>query len=441
VNSPQLFQEMDSPSTSLIRPLELRILFLHEVNYLTKPIFEMHELPEELALRGHQVGFVQFPEGEETSSRFKFLAVEEVRGRTRVGASITLFTPGTLGSGNFSRLVTAMLFSIQFSKILREFRPDVVVSYSVPTSGWQALRACKEFEIPYLFRALDVSHKIRRSAFSGLIRKAEHYIYSNSTWVSANNPAMLDYCVSMGAYPLRISLELPPLNFGHFCHSEELDLRGGLGIPADAKVALYMGSFFYFSGLSAVLREFADCRRDNEILVLVGGGEQERELKILAEDLGIASKVLFTGFVAFEKLPGYLAIADVAFNSMEPSLVSNAAFPNKVIQYMAAALPVVSTDLSGLSKTFAETEGLRYVAGSGEVFAAVQKLFDQPDLQALGVANRTLASKTFSMQQAVAAFEGRVVAVTRMKGEQEGPSDLDRISSRLPPSATGNKAK
>lgn len=394
----------------------MRILFLHEVNYRTKPIFEMHELPEELAALGHEVGFVQFPEGRKSWNQSEFREVQEINGRTRADASITLFTPWTRGSGNFRRFVTAFLFFFQFQKIIRDFRPDIVVSYSVPTSGWQALLACKRMDIPYLFRALDVSHKIRKSAFSALIQKAEHFIYSNSTWVSANNPAMRDYCVSMGSDPLKTSVELPPLNFAHFEHFEELDLRRTLEIPRDAKVAMYMGSFFYFSGLSAVLREFASCRREAEILVLIGGGEQELELKRLAEELGIASEVIFTGFVSFDQLPSYLAIANVAFNSMEPSLVSNAAFPNKVIQYMAAALPVVSTNLSGLSQTFAETHGLRYVENAGEVFAAVQKLFDLPDLKDHGASNRRLASEIFSMQQAVAAFESRIVSVTGKKG-------------------------
>ena len=119
----------------------MRVLFLHEVNYLTKPIFEMHEVPEELAALGHDVGFVHFPEVVKIRSQSEFKGVQEISGRTRVGEALTLFTPWTPGGGSFSRVVTAFLFPFQIRKILREFRPDIVVSYSVPTSGWQALRA------------------------------------------------------------------------------------------------------------------------------------------------------------------------------------------------------------------------------------------------------------------------------------------------------------
>ena len=38
------------------------LLFIHEVDYLQKPIFEMHEFPEGLAERGWSVHFIDFVE-------------------------------------------------------------------------------------------------------------------------------------------------------------------------------------------------------------------------------------------------------------------------------------------------------------------------------------------------------------------------------------------
>lgn len=40
----------------------MKILFIHEVNYRGKVVFEMHEFPELLALAGHEVHFLEFPE-------------------------------------------------------------------------------------------------------------------------------------------------------------------------------------------------------------------------------------------------------------------------------------------------------------------------------------------------------------------------------------------
>jgi len=393
--------------------MSLRILFLHEVNYLVKPIFEMHEFPEHLAALGHQVGFVQFPEALTNTELSQTPFSRMILGRVVEGSVLTLYTPKTISGGIVGRLASVLPFSSQFKKILTEFNPDVVVSFAVPTSGWQALRVCKRARVPFVFRALDVSHKIRKSVFSPLIAWAERFIYRNADWVSTNNPAMLEYCTSMGANKDRGSVELPPLDMSHFDRGllESDDLRKRYDIPNDARVTLYMGSFFYFSGLPELIQSFADTRADGEYLVLVGGGKQEKRLREQVAVLSMENFVRFTGFVSFEELPSHLHMADVAVNPMHVSMVSNAAFPNKVIQYMAAGLPVISTRLDGLVQTFGDNSELRYVNKSSDIYPAVQDLFGSKSLVSIGKMNRTAVQDKFSAEQAVRNMETRLQAM------------------------------
>jgi len=388
----------------------LKILFLHEVNYQNKPIFEMHEFPEHLAALGHEVGFVQFPEGLSKSELANTPFRQEIAGRVLTDARLTLYTPKTLSGSLLGRLMTALGFKSQFRKILQEYKPDVVVSFAVPTSGWQALSVAKTSGVTFVFRALDVSHKIRRSIFSPLITLAERFIYRNADWVSANNPAMLEYCIKMGASEERSSVELPPLDLSHFDTRllESDALRERYKIPKGYQVTLYMGSFFYFSGLPELIHSFMDTRKDDEHLVLVGGGEQEKQLRNQVAALSMEDFVKFTGFVSFDDLPGHLRMANVAVNPMHVSTVSNAAFPNKVIQYMAAGLPVVSTRLDGLVQTFGHDSQLRYVDKSSEVYPAVQALFSSKSLAVIGKANRAAVEAKFSSAAAVRAMEARL---------------------------------
>jgi glycosyltransferase involved in cell wall biosynthesis len=357
----------------------LRILFLHEVNYLEKPIFEMHEFPEHLASRGHEVGFVQFPEGWSKSQVKAQGFRSEISGRVVAGSRITLYTPQIATGTFFGRLVTALQFGFVFMKVLDDFKPDVVVSFSVPTSGWQALRVAKKHGVPFVFRALDVSHKIRRNTISGLVLIAEKYIYKNADRVSANNRAMANYCTSMGANREKVSVELPPIDFAHFQRglSFRLDMRSKLGLKPGNKAIVYMGSFFYFSGLPEFIEQFAERAEPSMRLVLIGGGEQEAKLRRLVNEKGLSGQVIFTGFVSFQDLPKYLAAADIAINTMNQSLVSNAAFPNKVIQYMASGLPVVSTELDGLRLTFGESPELTLVPNPRDLFDVVSKLLSK----------------------------------------------------------------
>ena len=153
----------------------MRILFLHEVGYLEKPIFEMHEFPEHLAARGHEVAFADYPETptHQTASRFGVV----VEGRVLSGVSLRLYSQKAVFPGIVGRLLAVFLFPFFFHRVLSHFKPDIVVSFAVPTSGWQAAIICRVQRIPLVFRALDVSHRIRRSMFASLIKVAERLVY------------------------------------------------------------------------------------------------------------------------------------------------------------------------------------------------------------------------------------------------------------------------
>jgi glycosyltransferase involved in cell wall biosynthesis len=387
----------------------LRILFLHEVNYLTKPIFEMHEFPEHLASLGHEVGFVQFPEGLSQTQIRELGHRKMISGRVIQEARLELFTPWTVNGSLVGRLLTALISFWQVKRILREFQPNVVVSFSVPTSGWQALIASKQLEIPWVFRALDVSHKIRQGVFSGLVKMAERFIYGNSSWVSANNPAMRDYCIDLGAVSNLSSVELPPLDLTHFglASSKTKDIRGKLGLKVSDRVILYMGSFFYFSGLPEVIASMTSAPSGVK-LVLVGGGEQDSELREQVKSLGLDESVLFAGFVNFDALPGYLKVADVAINAMQRSLVSNTAFPNKVIQYLASGVPVVSTRLKGLETTFEDSPALVFVDSPEEVMSAALRVLESDNPSRLEAEALALVQAKFDLEHNVRAFEFRL---------------------------------
>jgi glycosyltransferase involved in cell wall biosynthesis len=251
---------------------------------------------------------------------------------------------------------------------------------------------------------------IRKSVFSSLILMAEKFIYRHATVVSANNPAMAEYCRSKGSDAQRTFVDLPPIDLSHFAEgsSKREQVRSKLGIANDSKVILYMGSFFYFSGLPRLIDEFATARGSDHLLVLVGGGEQDEELRSQVARLGLEDRVLFTGFIGFDELPGHLAAADVAVNPMQASLVSNAAFPNKVIQYLATGLAVATTRLKGLELTFGEVAGIRYSEKPETVMRDALELASSKELAALGKGNQALVAEKFSKVEAVKSFEKRL---------------------------------
>jgi glycosyltransferase involved in cell wall biosynthesis len=344
----------------------LNLLFVHEVSYEKKPVFEMHEFPEHLANRGHKVTFLQFNEGYKFWSGQRQPLKKTISGRVLPKTSIKIVTPHQFGIPGLDRLYATISVWPLLDGLLRTQKFDAVVLYAMPTYGHQVIQLAKKYGVPVIFRALDVSHLIRKSILSPLIKFAEKYVYQHADVLSANNPAMAEYCKGLGSRDKAIVVNLPPLDISHFAKPiADAHIRNELGIEATDLVVTYLGTFFHFSGLDTVIREFAPqiTKHPNAKLLLIGGGEQDKELRDLASQLKLEKQVIFTGFIPYAKLSGYLGLTTVAINPMIPGMVSHTAFPHKVIQYMASGLPVVSTKLEGLYKTFGDNSGLTWSAG------------------------------------------------------------------------------
>jgi glycosyltransferase involved in cell wall biosynthesis len=301
--------------------------------------------------------------------------------------------------------------------MLKNEKFDAIVLYAVPTYGHQVIQLAKKYGVPVIFRALDVSHLIRKSVFRTLIKSAEKYVYQHAAVLSANNPAMADYCAGLGGRTKNTVVTLPPLDISHFERANpDSSLQKELGLEPSDSVITYLGTFFHFSGLDVVIREFSGqtAKHLNAKLLLIGGGEQDNELRELVRELKLDDRVIFTGFIPYAKLSGYLGLTTVAINPMRPGMVSHMAFPHKVIQYMASGLPVVTTKLDGLYKTFGDTSGLTWSQGSeGLIGKALALAEDETKLKANARLQLQTVSTTFGIKTAVDAFEATIRSATK----------------------------
>jgi len=154
---------------------EVKILFIHEVNYRSKVVFEMHEFPELLAARGHEVTFFHFPEGEHTVAPNSWAvrtSVTHIPGRAHPAQKIRLITPPHVGGRPVERVFAPVLNAPSLRHLITSGNFDAIVSYSVPTTGWQAVHFAKRANVPFLFRAIDISHSLRKTRLGPLIKRA-----------------------------------------------------------------------------------------------------------------------------------------------------------------------------------------------------------------------------------------------------------------------------
>ena len=352
----------------------MKILFIHEVNYRAKVVFEMHEFPELLSLAGHDVHFLEFAEGVGIRNSSFRTKRHLIAGRAYPEARVTLITPPTIGGGFIDRMLSLITVVPQLSKLIRKGGFDVIVLYSVPTSGWQSVRIAEKAGVPVVFRALDVSHLIRKGLTSRMVKLAESYVYKRATIVSANNLVLGKYVAELGGRTDTPSINFPPLDLAHFVTQSRREMRTKLGIDQNSFVITYMGSLFTFSGLIQVVSDFAALSEPTDRLVIIGGGDIANELKRKVIELNIEAKVIFTGVINYADLPSYLSVSDALINPFEATLVTNLALPHKVLQYLATGIPTVSTKLSGLFHSLGNEAGIHWVNAPELVIEVCMKL-------------------------------------------------------------------
>lgn len=85
--------------------------------------------------------------------------------------------------------------------------------------------------------------------------------------------------------------------------------------------------------------------RTDILFVIMGAGDAKDDLMALSAGLGLDGYVHFTGWVETETIVCYLSSSDVCVDTMPKTPYSDAATLNKILEYMAAARPVVTSDL------------------------------------------------------------------------------------------------
>jgi glycosyltransferase involved in cell wall biosynthesis len=121
------------------------------------------------------------------------------------------------------------------------------------------------------------------------------------------------------------------------------DIRGGAHAPPDIVVARNLEPIY---DNATALRAFSRLLRRHPMatLTIAGTGPLESELRRQAAELGVAERVRFTGRLDRDAMAQLLRQARVALN---PSRVDN--MPNSVLEALASGVPVVSTDVGGVS--------------------------------------------------------------------------------------------
>ncbi len=172
------------------------------------------------------------------------------------------------------------------------------------------------------------------------------------------------------------------------------------------KVISFIGSFYRYEGLDLLVDAFAKIadKHPEAVLLLVGGGETDKELKAQIQALNIAHKVIMPGRIDHSRIAGVYSLVDILAYPRYAMRLTELVTPLKPLEAMAMGKAFVASDVGGHKELVHHNEtGILFPAGNADALADSLDLLLKNDdlkqrLQSCGLAwvkeNRTWAKTT-----------------------------------------------
>jgi glycosyltransferase involved in cell wall biosynthesis len=316
-----------------------------------------------------------------------------------------------------------------FGSVLRAVRPDVIIVRDLPLCPL-AISVGRRHGVPVI---LDMAENYaammqetwdagRQKWFDGVVRnpkfvvKVEQHCLRHIDHVLTVVEESSDRIIAEGLPAIRADVvsNTPPCARARDAAARDYSDHQPLHL-------VYLGLMEIPRGVEEVLDAVAmlsDKGNGRSIrLTLIGGGRDEQIFRDRAVRLGLKEIAEFHGYVQNKKALELVATADVGLVPHHANDSWNSTIPNKLFDYMAAGLPVISSDAIPCARVVRETQ-------AGEVFRsrdaadlarAIERFFDASARRACGEAGRKAILERHNWEASTAILL-RVVSETAAKG-------------------------
>jgi glycosyltransferase involved in cell wall biosynthesis len=408
-------QAQTAPSTANPAPgtrRSLRILMLAPEPFFEPrgtPFSEYHRL-KALTELGHQVDLVTYPFGADV----------QMPGLRIIRAAKPPFINGVRIGPSASKVVLDALLAVTILRQSRRVTYDAIHSHE--EMGLLGVWLARRLGIPHLYDMhSSLPQQLTNFSFarSPMLRKAfeamENRTIFGSDVVITICQDLYDHVEAMGAGPRAIlienvmggDVEQPP-------QLSAAEVRSRWGIPAEAPLVLYTGTFEPYQGLNMLLEAMALVVRERaDVRLLVVGGRDEQVAAARGKASALQAPAVFTGYQPARDIPAYVQACDV----LASPRIKGTNTPLKIYSYLRSGKPIVATNLLTHTQVLDEQVAV-LVEPDPQAFAAAigRLLADSAWRERLAAGALDRARTRYSRESYIARTE---IAIQRLVGTAE----------------------
>ena len=277
--------------------------------------------------------------------------------------------------------------------VVKEFAPDMAISFFAIPSGLVAWYFKKKFKIPYIvsLRGGDVPGFLPENlrwhhTFSAPLTTL---VWKNATHIVANSEGLRELADKTAShYGMKVAMIPNGVDRTLFYPDIMKTKDDNSRILFVGRLTEQKGVTYIIDAINTILSERNDLK-GNIVCDIIGDGPLRAVLEGKVRELGLGDTMIFHGWVSREKLPEYYQNADVF---ILPS--SDEGMPNVVLEAMASELPIITTLVPGSVELVGDDENGMLVSDRTDLAPVMRDFLDnRAKWQAMGEASLERSKK------------------------------------------------
>lgn len=278
----------------------------------------------------------------------------------------TKFAPQYIGTpyipkigGRWNHRIMACVLRDQVRKLREQFAFDVVLCSWIFPDSCAIAELARELDFPFvaIAQGSDVHQYLQMPARRNIITR----LLPRASAVITRSGELARLLAEAGLPGERLHPIYNGVDLDLFRPGDKTAVRRELGLPIDAPMILSVGNFYAIKNPLIPPTALTQMRLDRfkvpPILVMVGGGDLEPDVRRFAEGSSLRDRVILPGRTNAQGVAQYMRAADVL------SLTSaNEGVPNVILEAFASGLPVVASKVGGIPEVHPGDEFGRLVS-------------------------------------------------------------------------------